>query len=103
MGKILEEMKQRRNEVKDGRWRVSFRLARYASGWIISECAIIRPESRRLSGRDASLEFPVGLGTATWTGSWWDCLCGREVPCFARAPNQQSACSKKDGSHSVQD
>jgi hypothetical protein len=62
MGKILEEMKRRRNEVKDERWRVSFRLARYTSGWIISECAMIRPESTRLCGRDASLEFQVGDG-----------------------------------------
>ena len=76
MGKILEEMKQSRNEVKGG-----------GSG----------------CGRDASLEFPARLGMVTLTGPVRNCLCGREVLCFASAPNQQSACSKKDGSHSIQD
>jgi len=62
---------------------------------------MIRPELRRLCGRDGSLEFPVRLGTGALTGPWCNCLCGREVPSFARVPNQKSGCGKKNGSQSA--
>ena len=37
-----------------------------------------------------------------FTGPWCACLCLREAPFLARAPNQESARSKKDGSYSAQ-
>src|SRR6267143_6328302 len=58
---------------------------------------------RHQDGTFVILKFPVKLGTVALTGPWCNCLCGGEAPCFARAPNQENACSNKDRSHSAQD